>query len=83
MRLQAASLLGAALILAAYAGHQAGRMGRDSALYHLINALGAALLLVVAVAARQIGFIILEGAWTAISLAALVRLAVRPPGKPC
>jgi hypothetical protein len=83
MRLQVASLLGAALILAAYAGHQAGRMGRDSAIYHLINALGAALLLVVAVAARQIGFIILEGVWTAISLAALVRLTVRPPGKPC
>jgi hypothetical protein len=83
MRLQVASLLGAALILAAYAAHQAGRMGRDSALYHLINALGAALLLVVAVSAGQIGFIILEGVWTAISLVALVRLSIRSPGKPC
>jgi hypothetical protein len=71
--LQTASLLGAFLILAAYAAHQAGRMDRDSASYNLINAAGALLLLVVAVRARQVGFIVLEGTWTAISLAALRR----------
>ena len=48
-------------------------MDRDAASYNLINALGALLLLVVAVRARQIGFILLEGAWTAISVAALLR----------
>jgi predicted permease len=74
--LQAASLLGALLILAAYAAHQAGRMGRDTASYNLINAAGALLLLVVAIRARQVGFILLEGTWTLISLAAL-RRAVR------
>ena len=73
MWLQASSLLGALLILAAYAAHQAGRMDRDTASYNLINAAGALLLLVAAVSARQIGFILLEGTWTAISLAALVR----------
>ena len=73
MWLQAASLLGALLILAAYAAHQAGRMDRDTAAYNLINAAGALLLLVVAVRARQLGFILLEGTWTVISLAALRR----------
>lgn len=77
--LQAASVAGAAIILLAYAAHQAGKMGRDAALYHLLNAAGGALLLWVAIAARQIGFIILEGAWTIISLAALTRLGKRGP----
>lgn len=73
MLLQAASLAGAFLILLAYAAHQAGRMSRDTPVYHVVNALGGALLLVVAVQARQAGFILLEGVWTAISLAALAR----------
>jgi hypothetical protein len=71
--LQVASLIGAALILVAYAAHQAGRMSRDTPAYHVVNAAGGALLLVVAVAARQAGFIVLEGVWTVISLAALLR----------
>ena len=73
MLMQGTSILGALLILAAYAAHQAGRMSRETPSYHAVNALGGALLLVVAVAARQVGFIVLEGAWTAISLGALVR----------
>ena len=73
MLLQATSLLGAALILFAYAAHQAGRMSRETPIYHVTNALGGGLLLVVAVAARQAGFIVLEGVWTVISLAALFR----------
>ena len=77
--MQAASLLGATLILAAYAAHQAGRMGRDSLRYHSLNALGGLVLCVVAVDASQAGFILLEGAWTAISLAAIVRTARRRP----
>jgi hypothetical protein len=40
----------------------------------VLNTVGAALLLVVAVASRQAGFILLEGVWTAISAAALWRL---------
>jgi hypothetical protein len=76
--LQGASLLGALLILVAYAAHQADRLSRDTAVYHAVNAAGGALLLVVAIAARQIGFIVLEGVWTAISLAALLRWWLGP-----
>ncbi len=71
--IQIASLLGAGLILAAYAAHQAGRMGRESLLYHVLNAVGGAILFGVAIDASQIGFMILEGVWTAISLAAVAR----------
>lgn len=73
MLLQLISIAGAVLILAAYAAHQAGRMSRETPAYHVINAGGGMLLLVAAVATWQIGFIILEGAWTIISLVALVR----------
>ncbi|HYV85954.1 MAG TPA: hypothetical protein VFB49_08600 [Patescibacteria group bacterium] len=78
MLLQGASLLGAFLILVGYAAHQAGRLSRDTASYHAVNAVGGALLLVVAIAARQIGFIVLEGVWTVISLVALLRWWSRP-----
>ncbi|HKQ98387.1 MAG TPA: hypothetical protein VJV75_10960 [Candidatus Polarisedimenticolia bacterium] len=77
MLLQATSLVGALLILLAYAAHQAGRMSRETPVYHVTNALGGGLLLVVALEARQAGFIVLEGVWTLISLAALFR-ARRP-----
>lgn len=63
----------------AYAAHQAGRLGRDAASYHVLNAVGAALLFVVALATRQAGFILLEGVWTAISVVALWRLVRSRP----
>jgi hypothetical protein len=71
--IQAASLLGAALILAAYAAHQSGRMGPESLAYHIVNAVGGAILFGVAVDSSQFGFIVLEGAWTVISLYAIAR----------
>ena len=79
MLIQLVSLAGAGLILAAYAAHQAGRMGRDSLLYHALNAVGGLVLCAVAIAASQVGFIVLEGAWTAISLVAIVRCLGRHP----
>ncbi len=72
--LQVVSIVGAVLILLAYAAHQADWMGRDTYRYHVLNAVGAIVLCVVAVEAFQVGFIILEGAWTMISLGAIVRL---------
>jgi len=77
--IQLVSLAGAALILAAYAAHQAGRMGRGSLLYHGLNAVGGLVLCVVAIESSQVGFIVLEGAWTAISLIAIVRCLGRHP----
>lgn len=76
--IQVASIVGAVLILVAYAAHQAGRLGRESSLYHLLNVAGGLILGAVAVHSFQIGFIILEGVWTVISLIALIRLRRRP-----
>jgi hypothetical protein len=78
---QLVSILGAILILAAYAGHQGGWIGRDSISYHVVNTIGGMILCAVAIQATQIGFIILEGAWIAISLAAIFRVVRRSPGR--
>ena len=72
--LQFASIVGAAFILAAYAAHQGGWMGRESYVYHLLNMVGGVVLCVVAIEAFQVGFIILEAVWTLVSLGAILRL---------
>lgn len=78
--LQLASLLGAGLILGAYAALQRRRWSSSSRLYLWCNLLGAALLTIVAAVDRRVGFVVLEAAWAAISLHALVRGArVDPP----
>lgn len=82
MLVQLASIAGALLILAAYAAHQAGRMSRANVAYHAINAVGGALLLAAAVATFQVGFILLEGAWTIISVVALIRSGGHRPAAP-
>jgi len=80
--LQIVSIAGAVLILAGYAAHQAGLAGRESTAYHLLNAVGGLLLCLVAIEAFQIGFIVLESVWTAISLVALFRVLSRRPSRP-
>ena len=71
---QAVSFVGALLILVAYAGHQMGWMMSRSALYNILNAVGSAILLYIALHPFQIGFVVLEGVWTLISVYALVKL---------
>ena len=65
---QTASFVGALLILVAYAGSQMGWINPRSALYNILNAAGSAILLYIAFHPFQIGFIMLEGVWTVISL---------------
>ena len=65
---QVASLMGAVLILSAYLGLHTGYLRERSTLYLNLNLAGAVLLFFAAVAARQWGFMILEGAWIGITL---------------
>lgn len=65
------SVAGAAMVLTAYGAHQMGRMSRDDLLYLLLNLVGAGILTVFAVRAREPGLAIMEGAWVLISLAAI------------
>jgi hypothetical protein len=75
--IQLVSLLGALTILLAYAANQFGRLRTTSFAYSVSNALGAGILTVVAAVEEQWGFLLLEGVWTLVSLAALAQL-VRP-----
>lgn len=70
---QIVSLIGAALILAAFGAQQAGRLRPEAPAYLLLNLLGSIILTYFAVEARNLGLIALEGSWGAISFVSLVR----------
>ena len=71
---QAVSIFGAVTILAAYVAQHLGRLDRNSKLYALMNLVGSGILTWAAIRARQMGLILVEGAWAGISLVALARL---------
>jgi hypothetical protein len=64
---QAIQIIGALIILGAFAASQLGEMPTDSRLYLLANLVGSAVLAVIAVVEGQIGFILLEGIWAIVS----------------
>jgi len=70
---QAASFVGAMLILIAYIGHQMKWMDSDKPAYNLLNAFGSAILAYIAFHPFQLGFVVLEGTWVLISAYAFVR----------
>ena len=67
------SVIGAVLILAAYAALQANRIDQKGRTFCLMNFVGSSLLTWVAIVDQRIGFIILEGAWALLSLVPLFR----------
>jgi hypothetical protein len=78
MLLQVVSLLGAALLLGAFFANTRGWLNPRGRLYGVMNLVGALLLLWVAVADMRWGFIVLEVAWAAAALPAVVK----PGGSP-
>ncbi|HEX8204354.1 MAG TPA: hypothetical protein VF590_28000 [Isosphaeraceae bacterium] len=75
--IQAGSLLGALLILTAYAGQQYAGLRGDGLGYGLLNLVGSALLALSALRPINLGVVILETAWAGISLGIVVRAARR------
>lgn len=71
---QVIQIVGALLILAAFAAVQFDRMPPDSRLYLALNLVGSAILAVLAVAAAQWGFVLLEGVWAIVSAWGLLRI---------
>ena len=72
MLYQLISLVGAAMVLFAYAANQRGRLSRADALYNVLNLVGSAMLTVGAGAVRRVGFILLEGLWALLSIPPLL-----------
>ena len=65
---QLVSLVGAALILAAYVALQRGWLSRESRAYNALNLVGSLFLTYAAVRNWNLGFIILEASWALLSL---------------
>jgi hypothetical protein len=70
---QIVSLAGAAMILAAFAAQQAGKLDGQSLAYLTLNLAGSVILTYFAVEARNSGLILLEGTWALISLVSLIK----------
>ena len=81
MLLQLVSLIGALMVLGAYAALQRRWLRADDPRYNLLNFAGAALLTWVALEDRRWGFVMLEGAWALLSLVPLLRRGKRESGR--
>lgn len=68
---QLVQIVGALLILAAFAGAQFGRLEQRSISYLVLNLVGSVILAVLAAVESQYGFLLLEGVWAIVSAWAL------------
>ena len=80
--LQAISVVGALLVLAAFAANQFGRTDASSLLYQITNLVGSVILTVVAVIEVQWGFILLEGTWALVSAWGALQILLGSPPDP-
>lgn len=71
---QLVQVIGALLILGAYAATQFGAMSPHAQSYLVLNLVGSMVLTVLAWEQRQWGFLLLETVWAAVSLWGLVQL---------
>lgn len=77
--LQAVSILGALAVLGAFAADQFGWVDPGRLSYALANFTGAAILTAVAAVEAQLGFIVLQGTWSLISLWGVFMILRRGP----
>lgn len=73
MVLQILSVIGALMVLSAYAMIQGGIWRELDAGYLALNIIGSLLLGIVAIADQRVGFILLEFAWAGLGLIGVVR----------
>ena len=71
---QVIQVVGALLVLAAFAGLQFGFIKSSSRTYLVFNLVGSAVLTVLAVREEQWGFFLLEGVWAVVSAWSLAQL---------
>jgi hypothetical protein len=75
---QAAQLVGAVVILIAFAGAQRGSMSPHSLVYLVLNLAGSLVLAVVAAVTGNWGFLLLEAVWAVVSAWGLYRELSEP-----
>lgn len=73
MLMQVISVVGAVMVLAAYALIQAGVWRELDAGYLALNIVGSLLLGIVAIEDRRVGFVLLEFVWAGIGVVGVVR----------
>ena len=71
---QIVQVVGAVLILLAYAAAQLGALNQHSRAYLVLNLVGSAVLAVLAWYEDQWGFLLLEGVWALISFWGLIQV---------
>jgi hypothetical protein len=71
---QIVQVVGALLILLAYAAAQFGALNQRSRAYLVLNLVGSAVLAVLAWNEEQWGFLLLEGVWALVSLWGLLQV---------
>jgi hypothetical protein len=71
---QIVQIVGALLILAAFAAAQFGWLGMHSRLYLVLNLVGAIVLTVLAWYEEQWGFLLLESVWAVVSAWGLLQV---------
>jgi hypothetical protein len=71
---QIIQVVGAVLILVAYAAAQFGALNQRSRAYLILNLVGSAVLAVLAWHEAQWGFLLLEGVWALVSLWGLIQV---------
>lgn len=74
MLMQVISIAGALMVLFAFAAHQLDRLSKETYTYQLLNLIGGAALVTAAITTQQAGLILMEGAWTVISLGGLIKV---------
>ena len=70
---QVVAMIGAVMVLGAYAALQRGWLRAEQRLFSALNFFGAGLLTWVAAVDGRLGFILLEGAWALMSLPGLLK----------
>jgi hypothetical protein len=76
---QVIQVIGALMILVAYAAAQTGRWSTDAPVYLWLNLVGSVILAVLAAISQNWGFLLLEGVWAIVTTWSLINLGRRSP----
>ena len=70
---QVIQVIGALMILVAYAAAQTGRWSTDAPVYLWLNLFGSLILAVLAAMTENWGFLLLEGVWAIVTAGSLLK----------